>query len=356
MKLKVVCAQQRRQFMHLFTIYFFNRTHNGIGIGLVLYRNVRRTCSTENHMNKCTVTLSMVRCCSTNSKAMAIVSDVQSRLSVHEQVISIRFDINKTISCADMYLHCHQNCVIRQSFDSSRTDQYRVHSDNKSQIHSAIVMPETKREFIARMMKLHPNVFRTDGFILYCVSCECKVSCKLDLVRQHIATLKHKSSIERKGQPSVGAPRSQSLLFAQQAPRKDVNQFHADTCSMFLEANIPLKKIGHASVAKYIEKYTERTVPSESTLRNKYVAHTYTECLERIRLKAADSYIWFTLDETTDSQNRYVANFLFGTMSETDDSERGKSYLLNLAVLGEVNGSTISAFFIDSLSLLWPNG
>lgn len=217
-------------------------------------------------------------------------------------------------------------------------------------------MPETKREFIARMMKLYPKVFRTDDSILYCVLCECKVSCKLDLVKQHVATRKHKLSAERKNQPPAGASTSQSLLFTPQNPKKDVNQFHADTCEMFLQANIPLKKIGHSSVVKYIEKYTERACPSEATLRNKYVAHIYDECLERLRLKATESYIWVTLDETTDSENRYVANFLFGIMIETDDSERGQSYLLNLGVLEEVNGSTVSAFFIDSLSLLWPNG
>lgn len=250
-------------------------------------------------------------------------------------------------------------CHSSTSRQPNRLVSNRLSAIKHQPVHSfsfLFVMPESNREFIARMMKLYPNVFRTDDSILYCVLCECKVSLKLDLVKQHVATKKHKLSAERKNHPSAGASTSQSLLFTPQNPKKDVNRFHEDTCEMFLQANIPLKKIGHPSVVKYIEKYTERAVPSESTLRNKYVTNIYDDCLQKLRLKAADSYIWVTLDETTDSENRYVANFVFGIMGDTDDSERGQSYLLNLAVLEQVNGSTVSAFFIDSLSLLWPDG
>lgn len=61
-----------------------------------------------------------------------------------------------------------------------------------------------------------------------------------------------------------------------------------------------------------------------------------------------------TLGETTDVEQRMIANFVFGILG--DENERGKSYLLNLAQLEKSNANTIAAFSTDSLLLLWPKG
>lgn len=213
---------------------------------------------------------------------------------------------------------------------------------------------ETLREFTLRMAQLYPKVFRADNTVLFCVVCDCKVEGnKIFSVKQHLNTSKHKNAEKRKSESAAST--SQTLVTAFQPPTLNVDRFHLDTCKAFLEANIPLKKIGHPSIVKYLEKYTDRAIPSESTLRNKYVTSIHDECIQKLRAKAANSYIWVTLDETQDSEQRYVANFLFGVLND-DEDERGKCYLLNLAVLEHVDGSTTSAFFVDSLSILWPNG
>lgn len=90
-------------------------------------------------------------------------------------------------------------------------------------------------------------------------------------------------------------------------------------------------------------------------MRNKYVDIIYEERIEYFRSKAENKKIWVSLDETQDTEQRYVPNFIFGLM-ESDDVERGKCYLLNVATLEATNSSTISAFFLDSLTILWPKG
>lgn len=72
-----------------------------------------------------------------------------------------------------------------------------------------------------------------------------------------------------------------------------------------------------------------------------------------MRQAAKDKYIWISVDETTDSEQRYVANFIFGVLEELKDN---KSYLLNMQVLETANGASIAAFCNDSLQILWPDG
>lgn len=65
---------------------------------------------------------------------------------------------------------------------------------------------------------------------------------------------------------------------------------------------------------------------------------------------AADKYLRISLDETTDSEDRFVVNFVFGILNE--EKERGKSYLFTLDVLDRVNNESIAAFFDRSINEL----
>lgn len=81
----------------------------------------------------------------------------------------------------------------------------------------------------------------------------------------------------------------------------------------------------------------------------------YEDKIKYLRAKACNKYIWTSLDETTDANQRYVANFAFGILDDSEE-ERNKCYLLNISELKEVNASTIAAFYADSLHILWPDG
>lgn len=213
---------------------------------------------------------------------------------------------------------------------------------------------ETHRQFCTRMVKDHPGVLRTDNLILFCKVCECALpgATKISHVKQHINSVKHEQN-----KPSSSAPVARQMLLKETLTEPKTNDFNMDLCKTFLEANIPLKKASHPSVKSFLEKYTTKTMPSESSLRNKYVPMLYTECIENLREKAKDKYIWVSIDETTDVDQRMVSNFIFGILdSDENSTEHGKCYLLNMAVVEAANASTMAAFFNNSLLLLWPNG
>lgn len=216
---------------------------------------------------------------------------------------------------------------------------------------------ESIREFLARMANDHRDVLRADGTVLYCLLCECQVTAKKKThVDQHIRSDKHTKSVELKS----GSTSRQSLLTSHTTTTTaaaKIDEFSMDVCKTFLEANIPLKKAAHPAVKNLFEKHTKKSMPSESVLRQKYVPILYDETMNTLREKAKDKHIWVSIDESTDSEQRMVVNFIFGILDGDENSpERGKAYLLNMAVVDVVNASTMAAFFNDSLLLLWPNG
>lgn len=201
---------------------------------------------------------------------------------------------------------------------------------------------ETQREFNFRIVRQFPKVFRADENVLFCLLCDCNVPTKkLFGVKQHIETSKH-----------------QTLVTSFQNSTPEVDPFHMDMCQAFLEANIPLHKVSHPSIVKFLEKYTKKSVPSVSTLRNKYVDTIYEKTMADLREKVGNKCIWVSLDETTDSEQRLIGNFVFGLMEDVDEAsaERGKCYLLNVGVLKSSDATSISTFFVDSLLALWPEG
>lgn len=207
---------------------------------------------------------------------------------------------------------------------------------------------ESQREFFARMAKDHPGVLRSDNTVLYCLVCDCSVSAtQKSHVVQHIRSQTHTKKVESQSQSTS----RQTLLTEHQQPRTEkINEFSMDVCKSFLEANIPLKKAAHPSVKNLFEKYTKKTMPSESVLRQKFVSILYNETLDRLREKSKDKHIWVSIDESTDSEQRMVVSFIFGILDGDENSpERGKCYLLNMAVVEAVNASTMAAFFNDSL-------
>lgn len=123
-----------------------------------------------------------------------------------------------------------------------------------------------------------------------------------------------------------------------------------DLAKCFLEANIPLHKISNPSVKHFLEKHTKYTVPSESTLRTKCLPKLYEESLEKMKQIAADNYLWVSIDECTDCEQRFVANLVFGVLGV--EKERGRSYLFASKQLTVTNSATIAQFFGESMNEL----
>lgn len=219
----------------------------------------------------------------------------------------------------------------------------------------SFVRKETQSEFLLRMVKLYPKVFRTDNKVLYCVCCNTTVlGAKKFQIDQHLSGKKHKIFEEKQAKKSQSANVQTLVTNFQNTPGPKLSEFNIDLCQMLLETNTPLYRVNHPSFVSFIEKYTQHTVPTDTSLRQKYVPHLHEKMLNDLQLKADGKQIWVALDETTDVDQRMVANFVFGILG--DENERGKSYLLNAQRLEKTNANTVATFFTDSLLLLWPNG
>lgn len=211
---------------------------------------------------------------------------------------------------------------------------------------------KTQAEFNKKVLNLHPGVFRSDDTVLFCLMCDIPVKAnQLSMVSQHLETVKHKKSVERKTQGE--SSKSQTLLTTLQETvgnQRNANEFTMDLAKAFLEANIPLHKMSHPSMNEFLEKHTKYAAPSETTLREKCLPTLYDECVEKMKQRAANNYIWVSLDECTDSEQRFVANFVFGVLGV--EKERGRSYLFASKVLSATNSVTVAQFFDESLNEL----
>jgi hypothetical protein len=49
--------------------------------------------------------------------------------------------------------------------------------------------------------------------------------------------------------------------------RRKAWQFHRDLCEMLISADIPLNNISNKQFISFVEKYTNRSIPTESALR-----------------------------------------------------------------------------------------
>ena len=124
-------------------------------------------------------------------------------------------------------------------------------------------------------------------------------------------------------------------------------------CQAFVSANIPIWKLTNSTLRNFLEKYTTEPIPSESSIRKNYVGNCYEETMKRIRQDLEMELIWVSIDETTDSSGRYVADVVVGALKNSGPS---KPYLLTTDVLEHTNHFTIAKLFNDALTLLWPSG
>lgn len=134
--------------------------------------------------------------------------------------------------------------------------------------------------------------------------------------------------------------------------RSEVSTFSADLCKAFVCSNIPLHKLKNPELRSFLQKYcVNQRIPDESTLRKKCLLSLHDSVLDSIRSDIGGNSVWVSVDETTDSCGRYIANFIVGKLCQ---EEPGKPHLLSCKMLEKTNHSTVARFVNDSLQLLWP--
>lgn len=212
-------------------------------------------------------------------------------------------------------------------------------------------MPKVKnesaklRQFVEEFSN---NVFKTDGKVLYCIICDQPVPVtKRFQVLQHLNTNKHQKH------NNLGEKSKQTFIKNTFENLNKQQSFAFDLCQAMLESDIPLWKLNHPSFKSFLEKYTEKSVPDQSTVRKNYVSTIYENTISRIRLEIGDGPIWVSLDETTDIDGRFVCNVVIGLLHDEYYSE---PWLLMSEELFKCNFQTVGKLFNDAMQLLWPSG
>jgi len=116
-------------------------------------------------------------------------------------------------------------------------------------------------------------------------------------------------------------------------------------------ADIPLYKVNNFKFKNFLEKYTSKNIPDESTLRKNYVDSIYQKTLTKIQTEVFNRKIWVSIDEITDVDGRYVANVIVGVL---DSDEPGQVMLVNCEHLEKANSTTIAQLFERTMNLIWP--
>ena len=71
-----------------------------------------------------------------------------------------------------------------------------------------------------------------------------------------------------------------------------------------------------------MEKWTKKSMPSQSTLRKSYLQYEYIQNINRIKAAAANNDIYIMIDETTDTRGLGVAAVLVGILGDNTDFEK----------------------------------
>lgn len=124
-------------------------------------------------------------------------------------------------------------------------------------------MPKVKnegaklRQFVVEFSR---NVFKTDGKVLYCIICDRPVPVtKRFQVLQHLNTNKHQkhNNLVEKSKQTFIKNTFENLN------NNRLLLIYAKLC----ESDVPLWKLNHPSSKSFLEKYTEKSVPDQSTVR-----------------------------------------------------------------------------------------
>ena len=126
----------------------------------------------------------------------------------------------------------------------------------------------------------------------------------------HIKTEKHRNHVQL----------SQRQTYMDSVPDKK-NEFFAGLTKALVMSNIPLNKVENPNFKSFLEKWTKKELPSESTLRKTYLEDEGKKCIQDIILRPHGEDIHLIIDECTDVLGRYVLAVLVGVLDMHNESK-----------------------------------
>ncbi|KAJ4439888.1 hypothetical protein ANN_08017 [Periplaneta americana] len=106
-------------------------------------------------------------------------------------------------------------------------------------------------------------------------------------VDQHVNREKHKRGLQ------AGERKKQQMLLGQCTSANSANSvFYEKLCQAFVSANIPFHKLNNNVFRDFLQKYTGKSIPDESTIRKNYIGSCYNKTIDAIRAKLDGKKIW----------------------------------------------------------------
>ena len=138
----------------------------------------------------------------------------------------------------------------------------------------------------------------------------------------------------------------QSLL-AECSRRTDSREeFMMELCYAMVATNIPFHKLQSTPFKSFLEKYTNKQIPDESTLRKNYLNICFNSTMSEIRKKIQGHFIYIMVDETTDPRGKYICSLVIGILHP---EVLPTPFLISVKELVKTNHETVSRFINDSL-------
>lgn len=138
-------------------------------------------------------------------------------------------------------------------------------------------MPKTKSNLSSSIIQwVEPynrdkTVFTISGLVVYCQVCDRQVRCnKKFQITQHVSTEFHLKCLKKSSNNS-----KQMLLGDETKPK--TSSFNEDLCMSLIAANIPWFKLQNPHFRDFLQNYTKKHIPDESTLRKSFLHPCYVK-------------------------------------------------------------------------------
>ena len=194
----------------------------------------------------------------------------------------------------------------------------------------------------------YPFDYNSSSKTFWCQPCEQAVpAVQKSQLKQHLESEKHRKNL--------GLKRSlvQSRLEFQDPKKQCISrqeQVNQDLCNAFLAANIPLNKLNYPVLKDCLEKNIGLAIAGVDTFRQKYVPKSYEIAMEHIKEDLDGKNVWMSIDETTDSVGRKVANVIVGELNAIFSIGNGVYFSQNRENLSfYCRNSYTRSFLIDFL-------
>lgn len=112
---------------------------------------------------------------------------------------------------------------------------------------------------------------------------------------------------------------------------------------MFVE--ISLNKLSNSILRTFLEKYTDQSIPMETTLRKGYIDNIYNTNMDKMKQEIQQNKIWVSIDEIYDIGSRCY--------SWNSQTRLFRIYILQHSdELDKANHSTISKLFDKAMGII----